>query len=101
MSQSEQNNRYTGLSQGSGKRYSGSKYSSKQNFVSIKKHYERECTVRIERIPTKIIGERIVVEDIENVTGMNTVLAVVQNDLMSYDVTFDCKENAFKLLRNV
>lgn len=101
MAESEQNNRYTGLSQLSGNRYSGGKYTSKQNFVSIKKHYERECTVRIERIPTKIIGERIVVEDIENVTGMNTVLAVVQSDLTSYDVTFDCKENAFKLLRGI
>ncbi|CAC5423437.1 unnamed protein product [Mytilus coruscus] len=38
-------------------------------------------------------------EDIGSITGMNTVLAVVQSDLSLYDVTFDCKENAFKLLR--
>ena len=101
MLQSEQNNRYTELSQGSGKHYNGSNYKSKQNFVSIKKHYERECRVRIERIPTKIIGERIVVEEIETATGMNTVLAVVQSDITSYDVTFDSKENAFKLLRGI
>ncbi|CAC5423467.1 unnamed protein product [Mytilus coruscus] len=74
---------------------------SKQNYVTDNKYYQRECTVRVEKIPTQVIGERVVIEDIETLTGMNTVLAVVRCDLSSYDVTFDCKENAFKMLRGV
>lgn len=73
----------------------------KQNYVVGDKRYARDCTVRIEKIPTNAIGERIVIEDVEEITGLNTVLAVVQNDASSYDVTLDCKENAFKLMRGV
>ncbi|CAC5397691.1 unnamed protein product [Mytilus coruscus] len=74
---------------------------SKQNYVTDNKYYQRECTVRVEKNPTKVIGERVVIEDTETLNGMNTVLAVVRCDLSSYDVTFDCKENAFKMLRGV
>ncbi|CAC5395161.1 unnamed protein product [Mytilus coruscus] len=73
----------------------------KQNYVVGDKSYSRDCTVRIERLNTNVIKERLIIEEVETITGLNTVLAVVQHDASSYDVTMDSKHNALKLLGGV
>ncbi|CAC5423459.1 unnamed protein product [Mytilus coruscus] len=87
------------FSQRNGSRGAGNGYNQKQNYVRDVKSYQRDCTVRIERINTDVIGERIVIEDIETITGLNSVLAVVKNDAMSYDITLDSKQTAFNLVQ--
>lgn len=72
-----------------------------QAYVTGKKQYSKDCTVRIEGIQTQNVKNITVIESIEEVTGLNTVLAVVQNDALSYDVTLDSKEDAVKLLNGI
>lgn len=73
----------------------------KENYVIENKHYSKDCTIRVERLNTRIIGERIIIEEIEKVTGLNTVLAVVENDSSSYDVTMDSKALALRLSEGI
>lgn len=73
----------------------------KQNYVVGDKAYARDCTIRIERVNTNAVKERIIIEEVETISGLNTVLAVVQHDASSYDVTMDCKVNALKLLSGI
>lgn len=72
-----------------------------QAYVTGKKQYSKDCTVRIEGIQTQNVKNITVIESVEEVTGLNTVLAVVQNDALSYDVTLDSKEDAVKLLNGI
>ncbi|VDI00938.1 Hypothetical predicted protein [Mytilus galloprovincialis] len=95
----EQTSKKSYFSQRNGSRGAGNGYNQKQNYVRDVKSYQRDCTVRIEVINTDVIGERIVIEDIETVTGLNSVLAVVKNDAMSYDITLDSKQTAFRLVQ--
>ncbi|VDI83657.1 Hypothetical predicted protein [Mytilus galloprovincialis] len=73
----------------------------KQNYVIGDKAYLRDCTIRIERVNTNVVKERLIIEEVETITGLNTVLAVVQHDASSYDVTMDSKQNALKMLGGV
>ena len=74
----------------------------KQSYVTNRNSYTRDSTIRIEGLQiTK--GEAIkVIEETEAITGLNTVLAVVDNvDSGTCDVTLDSKENAVKLLHGI
>ncbi|CAG2191731.1 unnamed protein product [Mytilus edulis] len=73
----------------------------KQNYVVGDKAYSRDCTIRIERVNTNVVKERLIIEEVETITGLNTVLAVVQHDASSYDVTMDSKQNALKMMGGV
>lgn len=70
-------------------------------FIVEKKKYSMDCTIRVEGIHTDHSKYISVIEGVEDITGLNTVLAVVENDGMSYDVTLNSKENAMKLLAGV
>lgn len=74
----------------------------KQSYVTNRNSYSRDCTIRIEGLQIKN-GEAItVIEETEAITGLNTVLAVVDNtDSGTCDVTLDSKENAVKLLHGI
>lgn len=98
MSKNMENVKYSRNYRTNGGNGSNSSFAQKQNYVTDMKSYSRECTVKIEKINTFVIGERIVIGDIESITGLNSVLAVVKNDNESYDVTMDSKENAMKLI---
>lgn len=65
----EQTSKKSYFSQRNGSRGAGNGYNQKQNYVRDAKSYQRDCTVRIEVINTDVIGERIVIEDIETITG--------------------------------
>jgi hypothetical protein len=64
------------------------------------KQYSKECTIRINYISTESIRAISVVKAVEEITGLNSVLAVVR-DSNSYNVTLDSKENTMKLLNGV
>lgn len=74
----------------------------KQSYVTNRNSYTRDSTIRIEGLQIKK-GEAIkVIEETEAITGLNTVLAVVDNvDSGTCDVTLDSKENAVKLLHGI
>ena len=73
----------------------------KQTYVLGRKKYSKDCTVRIEGIQTDSVKAITVIESVEKITGLNTVLAVVENDAVSYDVTLNSKEDATKLVQGV
>jgi hypothetical protein len=72
----------------------------KENYVTGYKQYSKECTIRINYISTESIRAISVVKAVEEITGLNSVLAVVR-DSNSYNVTLDSKENTMKLLNGV
>lgn len=72
----------------------------KGNYVTGYKQYSKECTIRISYISTESIKAISVVKAVEEITGLNTVLAVVK-DSYSYNVTLDSKENTMKILNGV
>lgn len=76
-------------------------YNGKNSFVRGDKRYMKECTVTIEGIDSKRVKAYDVIKAIEIVTGLNSVLAVVDSDALSYEVTLDSKENAVKLLSGI
>ena len=73
-----------------------------QSYVNNRNSYSRDSTIRIEGLQLKE-GEAIkVIEETETITGVNTVLAVVDNvDSGTCDVTLDSQENAVKLLHGI
>ena len=72
----------------------------KDNYVTGYRQYSKECTVGINYISTDSIKAISVVKAVEEITGLNSVLAVVR-DSNSYNVTLDSKENTMKLLHGV
>jgi hypothetical protein len=52
--------------------------------------HQKECTIRINYISTESIRAISVVKAVEEITGLNSVLAVVR-DSNSYNVTLDSK----------
>jgi uncharacterized DUF497 family protein len=57
----------------------------KENYVTGYKQYSKECTIRINYISTESIRAISVVKAVEEITGLNSVLAVVR-DSNSWDV---------------
>lgn len=72
----------------------------RDNYVTGYKQYSKECTVRINYILTDSVKAISVVKAVEEITGLNSVLAVVK-DSDSYSVTLDSKENTMKLLHGI
>jgi hypothetical protein len=51
----------------------------KENYVTGYKQYSKECTIRINYISTESIKAISVVKAVEEITGLNSVLAVVRD----------------------
>jgi hypothetical protein len=51
----------------------------KENYVTGYKQYSKECTIRINYISTESIRAISVVKAVEEITGLNSVLAVVRD----------------------
>ena len=94
-------NRGFGRGQGEKRQYRTEGPKAKQTYVLGRKNYSKECTIRIEGIQTNHVKAITVIESVEKITGLNTVLAVVENDAVSYDVTLNTKDDATKLIQGV
>lgn len=67
-------------------------------YVTGKKNYKKECTLRIDDIPNEDYSPEKVIDAAEKVCGLNTILAVVPSDnRLFYDITTDSEENALLL----
>lgn len=74
---------------------------SKKNLNARK--YMKEATVKINDINIDVVGAMAVITAVEDICGVNTVLAVVpdKDRCRSYEVTMDKIDNAYKLSKGI
>ena len=80
----------------------GRKGERTRKYTSSKREYKKECTVKIVKIGKTSETPSKIIKAVEDVCGVNTVLAVVPDDMEdSYCITMDSEQNADKLTRGV
>lgn len=73
---------------------------NKYRYVTTKRKYMKDATFKIEDINIKEVDALDVINTIENLCGVNTVLAVIPDKEKnnSYEITMDTVDNACKLI---